>query len=451
MKAADTIAALATPPGRGALAIVRISGPGAFAVWGRCVAERKRFEQAGARRMVVVEVRDPDSGEALDQAMAARFVGPHSYTGEDMVEIFTHGGESVPSMVLAAALKAGARQAEPGEFSRRAVMHGKMDLLTAEAVDAMIRGGGASTRGAAIRSMRGEQRRFFDTVRERLREIVTRVEADLEFDAAEAGDVREELRGITGVLEGALARFRRGSAEERRVVIAGEPNAGKSTLFNALVGGQRALVDSTAGTTRDYVAERGLAGGVQVVFVDTAGFGLEEEGVTARSIERSWEQIEQASVVVWVSSAEQADMTSGERQLPGRAGGVVVGVVSKCDLAGGEGKASAMKSVGVGCVEVSLVSGEGRRAACDAVGRAIADNEGERGGEESLAVVNARQEGVVARMVSEARAVLDEPGVGEDALAFGVGKMLEALEELTGGDADESILDAVFSRFCIGK
>ena len=451
---ADTIAALATASGTSALAVVRISGPSAFAVFGTCLRNRARFDQALDRTMTLYTMLDPENGTVVDHAMAVRYKGPRSYTGEDMVEVFTHGGDMVPSLVLAALFKAGARLAEPGEFTRRAVVSGKMDVLSAEAVNALIGSGSLEEHQAAMDTYRGGQQGFLGSLRERLEGLLARLEADMEFGEEQGltlESLRAEVAAIRDSIQAEVEAYRRGARGrgERRIVIAGEPNAGKSTLFNGLVGGERSIVHGTAGTTRDYVAEAGAPGADRVVFVDTAGFGLGDGEIVARSVARTWEQVDAAAGVVWVSSAQSEVLTEGERRLAGRARGRLVGVVSKCDLADGGPKAEAMRDVGVESTCACLIDTEGLAAAVSAV-HAACRHGGARGSGQRV-ILNARQEGVLVRMAEEADALLSEPGGGEDAVAYGVNGMLRTLGELTGARAGEAILDEVFGRFCVGK
>ncbi|MBD3240810.1 MAG: GTP-binding protein, partial [Chitinivibrionales bacterium] len=277
MKRADTIAALATASDKGALAVIRISGQGAFDIFARCVKERERFVRSADRRIGLYTVVD-DSGGVVDQVTAVRYEGPRSYTGENMVEVITHGGGVAPSMVLGVVLQAGARAAEAGEFTLRAVLAGKMSVLEAEAMDALIRSESAEDHRAAIACYGGEQQRALERIRERLERLLVGLEASLELeglDEAMASDVRDEVGMVCGEMERALQAYERGQKAGAlpRVVIAGESNAGKSTLFNVLLGRERSIVDASRGTTRDYVVEAVELGGVRVEVVDTAGLG----------------------------------------------------------------------------------------------------------------------------------------------------------------------------------
>lgn len=454
MVRAETIAALATASGKGALAVIRISGQGAFDVFAGCVRERERFRGAEDRRIGLYTVVDPVDERCVDQVTAIRYRAPRSYTGEDMVEVITHGGEVAPSMVLGVILRGGACEARPGEFTYRAVMAGKMGLLEAEAMDALIRSESIGEHRRAMACYGGAQGETVARLRERLEGILVGLEAAIEFDEG-AGegvrDYREELGDVCDELEGVVEEFERSGfgGERPRVVIAGEANAGKSTLFNALVGKERSIVDAVSGTTRDYVAQAVQVGGVWVEFVDTAGLGAGQGRVVDRGIERAWELVDRAELVIWVSSAERGSVSEVEDELLRRAVGRVIGIVSKADLCDGRAKCRQAAKRGVRAVSVSLVDTRSREEALALV-REMVGELGKRGEGVSV-VLNARQAGVFKRVVREGRMVLGEDSAGEDAAAYGVRRMLETVGELTETAGAEDILGRIFGEFCVGK
>jgi len=399
---------------------------------------------------------DPDSGQVLDRVTAVKYQAPRSYTGEDMVEVTTHGGAAVPSAALGALVRAGGRMALPGEFTERAVLAGKLDLLSAEAVNALVSASEEDDLRQAVMSSQGAQSRAVAGLAGELRELQSGLEAGIEFDspgALDARGARERIARIGERLSREQAMWERRSRGEAavEVVIAGVSNAGKSTLFNLVVGEERALVDREAGTTRDYLVEQIRVRRQRVRLVDTAGLGWEGGGVTARGMARSWDRIERAAGVVWVSPMDSPELTREERELVARAEGrLAVVVMSKQDK-GVEGeRAGVVAHLGVpsvaGCLvdarDGARVSGFVRGALADLAERAV----------EAALVGNSRQEQVIREVVRTADEVAGQGGGDEATVGAGVARMLAQLELLSGSAVgQEGLLERVFRTFCVGK
>ena len=443
----DTIAAIATPPGSGGVGIVRVSGPQAVAVAARLVG--RAAAELPDRTLVHAVARDPASGERLDEVLVAVMRAPRSYTGEDVAELHGHGGAVNMGRLLRAALAAGARAAEPGEFTRRAVARGRMDLVQAEAVLGVI--AAASERALRLAQGQLEGRRGARVAE--LRRAATELRADLEASidfpeegishaerhvlAARAGEIAEACRVL-----GASFAVGRALAEGLDVALVGPVNAGKSSLFNRLVGSERALVAEEPGTTRDYVEARVVWSGVPVTLVDTAGW-REAGGVERRGIELGEKRAERADVRVelipadfWRATTATAtgdgQQATGDRRRAMR-------VVSKGDELRGDAG---------GMIVTSAVTGAGIEELKEAIVGMVG-----AGGEEGVVVTSERQRDLVVRAAEAlgraAGAV--EAGQTEEVLALEVREAARALAQVLGEEVGEEMLDALFARFCIGK
>lgn len=455
----DTIVARASGAGPGAIAVLRLSGPRAFEIVGRFL-DRPLPEPRVATLVTLV---DPASSDALDQGLLTRFVAPDSYTGEDVVEFSGHGGSFVPALLLDAFVAAGCRAAEPGEFTRRAFAHGKIDLLQAEAIDDLIHGRSRAAHRTAVTQL---DRGLSVRVSEHRRGLVD-LEALLvhhidfpEEDDAPAGVAEISRRART--LASAIDRLA-GTASEgillRRgaeVVLAGAPNAGKSSLFNALAGEDRALVTEIAGTTRDAIEVEVELGGFPFRLVDTAGLRDSGERIERLGIEVAERRLESADVVLLCvdgSSGRDGSERASAEAIRGRTPAPIVRVRTKADLsADPDGEGSRAGFAFAGECAVSVVTGDGLAALRDLLPRLVFA--GLVQSDDAAPVLTRR------RHLEGARVAVDEIGAFADALDAGVPPEVAsthlksaatALEGLLGVVEREEILDALFDSFCIGK
>jgi tRNA modification GTPase len=466
MQQQDTICALATPSGDGAVGIVRLSGSRAAELLERAA----RGVTLRPRRMVRVDLFDPESDAALDQVLVCLMRAPRSYTGEDVVEIYGHGGRLNMEALLGLFVRLGARPAGPGEFTRRAFLNGRLDLTQAEAVAEVIAARGARALRNAHAVLGGALGREVRAVRAQAVALAAELEACVDF-AEELGDggvgegLAERHRALLAQLGRLVASYRRG----RRLngvsaVLVGAVNAGKSSLFNRLLGSRRALVSAEPGTTRDYLEAEVEWDGLRVTLIDTAGDRerermsvLEREGL-ALALERA----RTADVVVQVIDVSVAGGAGAGESAAGGVGRVVV--AHKVDLLAGElrrqrCRALAAGAGGVGVVEASAATGEGLEALRAAVVAAALGDAAEGGGEglgESRETVQVTQE----RQWEALRRAELALGAGLTALSEGTApelvvehtrEALVALGEITGETFTEDVLDAVFARFCVGK
>jgi tRNA modification GTPase len=446
----DTICAVATPPGRGALAVVRVSGPRAFAVRDAVFRRRRPGPIVPGMAVLgdVVDLAGGEDGAVVDEALCTSFRAPRSFTGEDTVELSLHGAPLVVELALRLLMQAGCRPASPGEFTLRAVLTGRIDLAAAEAVDAVIGARSMAALHAAQRALRGGLAAALAEPRDALVDVLAELEARLDFPDEPLGDadrarLRATLDRARAGLRRLLAAAPRGRrlVEGARVVLYGPPNAGKSTLLNALVGHARALVHDEPGTTRDVLEAACEIGGIACVLVDVAGIRDDDGGgalhpVERAGIERARAEVARADVVVCLAPP-------GAALLPAPAGVTALRVRSKADLGLDE------RDTDVD-VAVSAASGEGLDALRARLGEAL----GIEGVDDVEAVVQtARQQ----RALQEAAAGVDDAlaafdaGAPDEITCSELRRAARALDLVLGRDVSVDVLDLVFSRFCIGK
>lgn len=449
----DTVAAIATAPGRAALAIVRLTGPRAHEIARRVLVPFPEQPRIVTRCTAV----DP-GGRSLDDVIVTRFDAPRSFTGEAMVEITTHGGPSVPRSVLAALLEAGARAADPGEFTRRAVLAGKLDLLQAEAVGDLT---DARTRGAqmlALEQLDGGLSRRLLALREDVLGIEALLAYDIDFPEEDDGPVVPErvasaLTRVVASLDALLAGARTGELmrEGALVVIAGPPNAGKSALFNALLGRERALVTDMPGTTRDAIEAMVDAEPWPLRLVDTAGIRSTEDVVERLGIEVSERYLADADVVV-ACAEEPLALEAAVAACASRTDAPVVAALTKLDLHGDE--PGVVRPAGAtALVAVSAERGDGLQELVVEVERAVSLRGGWSPGGDPL-LTRARHVAAVRAAREELqrfRAAWGDQRLPAVVAAVHLRHASHELEELIGAVDVEQVLDRVFSTFCIGK
>ena len=469
----DVIAAVAAGGGGpSAIGVVRVSGPGCFSVCGRVfrAGNGQAFGELEPRKMVLGEMLDRE-GRVLDRGLAVRFPGPRSYTGEDSAEFHCHGSPVVLRELLAALFAAGAvsgtpaRQAGPGEFTKRAFLNGRLDLTQAEAVVDLIDAETAAAARNAAAQLDGGLRRRLEPVQEALLDITSRFYAVVDYPDEDIEDVRPEEaaaalreadRSLTALLDGC----RRGQVLKRgvRTAIVGLPNAGKSSLLNALAGYERAIVTDIPGTTRDTVEESAVCGGVLLRLIDTAGIRDTEDVVEQQGVERSQKAMESADLIFLVDdSMAEEDRDIGEdldlTEAVCRTGKPWIYIASKRDLSG-----VIRTSVGsldghispAASVSLSALTGEGLDELERAVAALFPAGDPQEAG--SL-LTDQRQEEAAFRARNAVRRAMEalENGLTPDAVLTDAEEALDALGELTGRTAKEEIVSRIFSRFCVGK
>lgn len=453
----DTIAAIATAPGPSAIGVVRLSGPDTCTVLDRVFRPKngRPMSRQEPRRLVLGDVLDRD-GQVIDSALAVLFPGPGSYTGQDCGELQCHGSPVVLDAALAAMLAAGARQAKGGEFTRRAFLNGRMDLLQAEAVADLIDAETAQAAHNAVGQLEGVLSRTVTEIYDGLMAIVSRFYAVVDYPDEDIGDLQREdmldtLRRAENRLEELLATFSRGKLLKLGVptVILGRPNVGKSSLLNALLGYDRAIVTDVAGTTRDTVEESLLLGHVLLRLTDTAGIRETGDAVERLGVERSRKAAQRASLaLLLLDGSVPLEQQDEEAMAVAESAPHRLVVVNKSDLPCVLDKAALEKRFG-SVLAVSAKTGAGMAALCEAIG-ALYPTGAEPQGE---LLTNARQADAVRRALScvkNAHASL-QFGMTPDVVLTDAEGALEALGELNGKHIREDLVDTIFSRFCVGK
>ena len=438
---ADTICAVATPPGRGGVGVIRISGPDA-----NTIAEHVCAPLPPPRRALLRAVHDR-AGQTIDQALIIRFTAPHSFTGEDVIEIQTHGSPVVLELILSELVAHGARRARPGEFSERAFVNDRIDLAQAEAIADLIDATSAQAARAASRSLEGALSSEVDALVQRVTELRVWVEAALDFadedvDFLADGQVRDRTGALLEALDDLLARTRSGRllTDGLRVAIVGRPNAGKSSLLNALTRSDTAIVTERPGTTRDVLRERVAIAGIPVTLADTAGLRDTADTIEREGVRRAHREIRQADLLLWVVEAGEAEA----RLPPGLDDGRhYLRINNKIDLSGDPPRIDAHG------VWLSLKSGAGLELLEQCV-RDQLDVNSDAGGDFS-----ARQRHVDALKAARTHlaaglAEIAATGSGE-LLAESLRACADSLGEITGRLSSDDLLGKIFSSFCIGK
>ncbi|WP_046112983.1 tRNA uridine-5-carboxymethylaminomethyl(34) synthesis GTPase MnmE [Aquincola tertiaricarbonis] len=455
----DAIVAIATAPGRGAVGIVRASGPDL-----RPLIDALCGRALQPRHATYLPLRGSD-GQPIDHGLAIHFPAPHSYTGEDVLELQAHGGPVVLQLLLARCLAVGEgiglRLAEPGEFTQRAFLNDKLDLAQAEAVSDLIDASTEAAARSASRSLSGAFSTEIGTLRDRIVHLRMLVEATLDFpeeeiDFLEKADARGQLERLIASVDEVLDRAKQGALlrEGIRVVLAGQPNVGKSSLLNALAGAELAIVTPIPGTTRDKVTQTIQIEGVPLHVIDTAGLREATDEVERIGISRSWSEIEQADAVIFLHDLTrlgQADYDHGDAEIAQRLSlaeprqqSRVLHVFNKADAA------DATVVPGEGSLALSAATGAG----LDGLRRALLERAGWHASPEGVFIARTRHVHALRRTrehleMARAQGASSDPAL--DLLAEELRLAHNALGEITGAFSADDLLGEIFSRFCIGK
>ncbi len=453
----DTIAAISTPPGYGGISIIRISGSDAFDICAR-IFERpagKTFEQLPASSICHGHSKN-EAGETLDEVLVSKLAGPHTYTTQDVAEINCHGGYAAVREVLRLVLRCGARLAQPGEFTKRAFLNGRIDLVQAEAVSDLITSKTEICAKAAVSQLAGVLSETINRIKDDIVSLLMQLEVTIQYPEYDVEDMpAEKLRAGLSVIRDGLTSlhesFKKGEIlnEGLKVAIVGKPNVGKSMLLNRLINKEKAIVTDIPGTTRDVVDEYINLRGLPVKIMDTAGIRASEDVVEAIGINRSLETMEKADLILFVvdgskpPDAEDAaieEKTNAEKTLV---------VLNKCDL--GAHEAAAAHFSARPCVAISAKTGDNIKKLEGMIFETAAASP-----EDFAAVAmvtNARHDELIfaaCRGIEKAIETLDA-GMPVDLAEIDIKDCLHALGMITGEVTDEDIIDAIFANFCLGK
>ena len=455
----DTIAAIATPPGEGGISVIRISGRDSFAVADRVFVGKSSLSASPSHTAHFGKIVDGE-GNYVDEVVALTFKNPNSYTCEDVVEVSCHGGYIVTQKVLGMILAAGARAAEPGEFTKRAFLNGRLDLSQAEAVGDLIHSKSEAAYRSSLRQLSGELSREIKGVRDELLNLASLLELELDFseedvEFANRKSLEGRLTDALTVVDGLLSSYAVGRVykEGVRVTIAGKPNAGKSSLLNALLREDRAIVSSIPGTTRDTISESVVIDGIVFRLTDTAGLRETADVIERQGVDRAQKEAEQGDILLLVLDLSENyyngidPLYSKLEHICGAAGIKVIKVWNKLDIH----RSGAPRLPDEGRVfYVSALTGEGIEALRKGLLSAVlaADL-----GETSVVVTSARHRDALSRAGKSLRYSLEtlRSGRSGEFVAMDLRAGLNALGEITGEITTDDILNNIFSKFCIGK
>ena len=456
----DTIAAIATPPGEGGIAVIRISGEKSFAIIEKIFSSTEEkfipVDIAGYNSHTVHFGYILNGDDLLDEVLITIFKQPGTYTGEDVVEISSHGGTFVASKILSLLFNKGARHAEPGEFTKRAFLNGRMDLSQAEAVADLIHAKTESAHSASIKQLEGSLSHYVAKVKEDILNATSLVELELDFaeedlEFVHKKELKERILNIVADLDKIIASYITGRVirEGAKLVIAGNPNAGKSSLFNHLLRTNRAIVSEIAGTTRDYIEENLIIDGVLFNLVDTAGLRMSDDRIESEGIKRSYERIKEADLILFlIDSSEDLDSIKANIQYFGQTfdPSKSILVFSKIDLNPDKGIDYQ------DAVMISVLNDDSIETLKKEMVKKVLSKEGSISSGEII-LTNIRHKTCLENTVTSlqnAVKTLDENMSGEY-ISVDLRNALSYLGEITGEVTNQDILNHIFSKFCIGK
>lgn len=446
----DTIVALATPHGIGAMAIIRMSGEKSFKIFEKIVEEKEKAritEKRYAQRYTII-----DHKKKLDEVIAIKYKKPGTYTGEDIIEVISHGGEITPRKIIDVCIKKGARIAQRGEFTRRAFLNGKMDLIKAEAIKALIESKNEGDYSIAIKSYEGKEIKRIKDWEERIKKEISYIDAEIEFGEEEEIGSRDR-KEIKKVLKEIMDEIKRAEKIEDvkggyRIALAGPPNAGKSTLFNFLLGYERNIISNTPGTTRDAIYEKVVMEKKEINLIDTAGIRRTKNEIENAGINRTMKEINAAHVVIWISGIDEKITEEEIKWVRGLEEKNTIYLLNKIDKTANEKKREYYKKEGKNAVEVSLLKEKN-------IGKLVSEIEKKikivtKKYEMPHFIVTTRQKKITEEMSENLKRALNE-WKRKEISSYYLKESIKNIEWIFGKSDRDEILDEIFDNFCIGK
>lgn len=444
-----TIVATATPNGRGALAIIRISGKNAFEITEKCLKNKEKFIKAEANEIHLYLFKEKND-EVIDEVTAVKYIEPKSFTGENMVEIFCHGGLIIPKEIIKNLIEAGAKIAERGEFSKRAFLNGKMDLMKAEAIKGLIESSNDIENKAARNAYQGKYLEKIKKWIEQIKEIIYKIDAEIEFEEdIEKSDEKIKIELLKKGIEEEIKKRKeiKNMDYGMKIIIAGPTNAGKSTLFNYLLGTERSIVNEEAGTTRDIISERINIEGKELTLYDTAGIRETKNKIEIEGIKRSYETIKNSAAVIWVTSSDE-EITEEEKKNIKTFGKKIICLINKNDIKENKEKEKFLNEEKIKFIKTSLKNGNKKEEIINEIKNII--KEIEVNIEIPDVLINERQE-EIAKEILENIKMAEKYYEQKEISSMFLNKGLNAVESLFGKKDNEEIINKIFNSFCIGK
>ncbi|WP_036384355.1 tRNA uridine-5-carboxymethylaminomethyl(34) synthesis GTPase MnmE [Muricauda sp. MAR_2010_75] len=456
MSYTDNIVALATPSGTGAIAVIRISGPDAVSIADSIFKSVKGKELSKQKSHTIHLGHVVDDGKILDEVLVSIFKGPYSYTGENVVEISCHGSPYIQQQIIQLVLRKGCRAASAGEFTLRAFLNGKMDLSQAEAVADLIASDSEAAHDIAMQQMRGGFSNEIQKLREELLNFASLIELELDFsqedvEFADRTQFNELLNRISEVLKKLIDSFALGNVIKHGIPVAivGQPNVGKSTLLNVLLNEERAIVSDIAGTTRDTVEDQISLNGINFRFIDTAGIRETVDVVEKIGIERTFDKIEKARLIIFLFDRMDFDRSELKRIQNRYPNKQLVPICNKVDLL----EQSQIEELRKEIPEVLFLSAKNKTGIPELEKKLLAlVDSGALSGDETI-ITNSRHYDALLKALEEIQKVKEgmEMGLASDLMAIDIRQALFHLGEITGSVTTDDLLGNIFSNFCIGK
>lgn len=452
----NTICAISSPTGTGAIAIIRLSGENSFEIASNIIAHKHKFQRSVPNKLIFTEIKDTDN--TIDEVFITKFQAPHSFTGENMVEIYCHGSEYIQKEILHLLIKNGAKIAQPGEFTKRAFLNGKMDLSQSEAVADLISSQSTESHRIAINQMKGNVSKEITGLRDKMIELVSLMELELDFgeedvEFADRIKILEVVDLITIKIQSLISSFKYGNAIKSGVPIAitGEPNVGKSTLLNALLNEDRAIVSSIPGTTRDTIEEELILDGIKFRIIDTAGIRKAGDEIEEIGIQRTYDKISKSQVVILMLDAN----TSEDRQniflgsiMPSiKENQYLIIAVNKVDEVITEKNKALSDSLNT--IYISAKENINIDMLCNMLVEYVRSLKGNN----DVIITSARHiDSLNSAIESLDRARLSlESQISGDLVSQDIREAMYYLGEITGQISNNEVLGAIFEKFCIGK